>query len=226
MIRFKCEALLFDLDGVLVDSGYAVRRTWQDWASQNDLDPARVLETAHGRRTEETVRRFAPHLDVAAETRKLERAEIEDTDGIAEIAGAADLISALPPDGWAVVTSGTRALATSRLRHSGLPVPKVFVCAEDVKRGKPDPECYLKGADLLGVAPERCVVIEDAPAGIEAARSADMPVIALATTHAAAELAGANAVVSTLRDIQPGKSAPIEGRKAVIELLVEVGPTA
>jgi sugar-phosphatase len=219
MDRFECEAVLFDLDGVLADSARPVERVWGAWAERHGLDAARVVEVAHGRRTIDAVRLFTPHLDAEVEAKQLERAEIEDTSGLLEAEGAATLLAVLPFGSWGVVTSGTRALAMSRLSHTGLQVPRDLVGAEDVEKGKPDPECYLKGAELLGVSAERCVVLEDTPAGIQAARSAGM--VAVATTHNSSELSGADAVVRALSDVRlEGKSAAANDN-IYLELLVE-----
>src|SRR3712207_2036721 len=192
---FECEAILFDLDGVLVDSHAVVVRTWRDWAEGRGLDAERILEVAHGRRAAEVVRLFAPDLDAEAEARELERIEVEDLEGVLEIEGARELLTSLPADGWTVVTSGTRALASGRMRHVGLPLPERFVSADDVENGKPHPEAYLKGAEILGAPPEACVVIEDAPAGIRSAKAAGMRVVAVATTHRAEQLREADVVV-------------------------------
>jgi mannitol-1-/sugar-/sorbitol-6-phosphatase len=200
--RFDCETILFDLDGVLVDSISSVERATRIWAERHGLDTAQVIKSGHGRRTEEIVRDVAPHLDPDAEARELNRIEIEDVANVRRVEGASDLLAGLPTDSWAVVTSGTRALATARMRHTGLPMPRVLVSAEDVENGKPDPECYLKAAKLIGVAPQRCVVVEDALPGILAARAAHMSVIAVATTHSASELSDADAVAHTLFSIR------------------------
>jgi mannitol-1-/sugar-/sorbitol-6-phosphatase len=166
------------------------------------MDSARVVEVAHGRRAVETVRLFAPHLDAEAEAKKLEQAEIEDTADLRKVDSAAASLATLTSDSWAVVTSGTRSLATARLRHTGLPIPQVLIGAEDVEKGKPDPECYLTGAQLLRASAERCVVVEDTPAGIQAAWSAGMMTVAVATTHRASELSDADALVRTLDDVR------------------------
>ena len=221
MDRFECEAVLFDLDGVLVDSARPVERVWRAWAERHGLDAAQVVKVAHGRRTIETVQLFTPHLDAEAEAKELERAEIEDTTGLLEADGAGALLAILPAGSWAVVTSGTRVLATARLRNTGLQIPRVLVGAEDVEKGKPDPECYLKGAELLGVSAERCVVVEDTPAGIQAARSAGMVAVAVATTHRASELSKADAVVRALSDVRLGKTSVSESGEPCLELLVE-----
>jgi mannitol-1-/sugar-/sorbitol-6-phosphatase len=199
--RFGCEAVLFDLDGVLVDSTASIERTWRIWAERHGLDAAKIVEFAHGRRSEETLRSFASHLDADSEARELEMIELEDAANVLKVEGASDLLTAFPPESWAIVTSGTRAIATARMRHTGLPIPRVVVSAEDVENGKPDPECYMKAAERLGISPENCVVVEDAPPGIRAARSAGMAVVAVATTHPASELSDANAVAKALSNI-------------------------
>ncbi len=221
MNRFECEAVLFDLDGVLVDSTRPVERVWRAWAKRHRLNTPQVLDVAHGGRTIETVQLFTPYLDAEAEAKELERAEIEDTTGLLKADGAGALLAILPAGSWAVVTSGTRALATARLRNTGLQIPQVLVGAENVAKGKPDPECYLKGAELLGVSAERCVVVEDTPAGIQAAHSAGMVAVAVATTHRASELSKADAVVRALSDVRLGRTSVSESGKLWLELLVE-----
>ena len=137
-----CAALLFDLDGVLVDSTTCVEHTWRRWAAQHGLDAGAILRLAHGRRALETVQRAAPHLadtEVAAEVAALAALEARETAGVLEVPGAAALLRALPPERWAVVTSGVRAVAEHRLRHVGLPVPPIMVCADEVAHGKPHP---------------------------------------------------------------------------------------
>ena len=198
---FACRAVLFDLDGVLVDSTGRVEQTWKDWAGHHGLDPDRVLEVAHGRRTVETIRAIAPHLSAEDEAQKLEKAEAEDMTGVKEVSGAAGLVNSLPPGSWAIVTSGTRAVATARLLYTGLPVPETLITADEVDKGKPHPEGYLSAANLLGVTPEHCLVIEDAPAGIQAAREAGIRVIGVAGTYTASELSGSSTVVQNLEDV-------------------------
>ena len=195
-------AVLFDLDGVLVDSTPAVERVWRRWANEQGLDPDYVVQQAHGRRSIETVRRVAPHLDALSENQKVERREIEDLQGVRGIDGAAELIASIPPGHWTVVTSATRALAEARMRHVGFVLPKEAITAELVERGKPDPEPYLQGAAFLGFAPAECLVIEDTAAGIASARSAGMQVIGLTTTYPAHELREADVVVRSCADIR------------------------
>jgi mannitol-1-/sugar-/sorbitol-6-phosphatase len=196
-----CKAILFDLDGVLVNSAELVERTWRVWAARHELDFEKVIAVAHGRRTVETVRILAPHLVVDAEVAALESNEAVTSDGLYEIQGAREMLEMLPSDRWAIVTSGIRAIAEFRIRHTGLTMPSVMICAEDLSRGKPDPEGYLTAALRLGKPPKDCIVIEDAPAGIEAAQNAGMRVIAIAATYPADQLAGADLVVERLTDL-------------------------
>ena len=201
-MNFQCSAILFDLDGVLVDSTRSVARQWRLWAEENNIDPEKLLAIAHGRRTIEVVRILAPHLDAKAEETKLEKREADDIDGVAVMPGAADLLKSIPEGLWCVVTSGTRYLATSRLRFAQLPIPRVLVAADDVQKGKPDPEPYLKGAELLKVKPAECLVIEDAPNGIRSAHAGGMKAIALTSTYPAADLQEADVVLKNLKQIQ------------------------
>lgn len=173
-------AVLFDMDGTLVDSRTVVERIWREWATRHRLDLAAILAVSHGRRTIDTVRAFAtPTMDCEAEAIALEQAEIMDTEGIVVVAGAADLLNSLPADRWAVVTSASRDLALRRMAAAGLPVPRTMVAAEDVRMGKPDPEGYRHAAMLLGCAASDCLAFEDAPAGIEAAMRAGCTVVAI-----------------------------------------------
>lgn len=193
--------MLFDLDGVLVDSTPAVERVWRGWATEQGLDPDFVVQWSHGRRSIETIRRVAPALDAPTENQKVERREIEDLEGVRAIEGAAELLAAMPPGHWTVVTSATRELAEARMRYVSLPLPKDAITAELVARGKPHPEPYLKGAALLGFPPSECLVIEDTAAGIAAAKTAGMQVIGLTTTYPSHDLREADVIVRTCADI-------------------------
>jgi len=202
MATLNCAAILFDLDGVLVDSTGSVTRQWQMWAEEQNIDPQRVVEIAHGVRAIEIVRTLAPHLDAATEVARIEKREAADHEGVAVMPGAANLLKAIPEGRWCVVTSGTRYLATSRLKLANLPTPKVLIAADDVSKGKPDPEPYLMGAKLLGMNPAECLVIEDAPAGIRAAHAGGMKAIGITSTYPASELQEADAVVQKLAQIK------------------------
>jgi sugar-phosphatase len=211
MSTFPCDAVLFDLDGVLVDSRACVERQWTRWAAVHGLDSAVVLRVAHGRRAVEAIAWLAPDLDAAAEAATLAAAEMADTPSLAVVPGAAALVRGLPPGAWAIVTSAPRAVALARLSHVGHAMPAVVVAAEDVAQGKPHPQGYLTAAERLGVAPAACVVIEDAPAGIVAARAADMRVVAVATTYPVAALAAADVCVPTLGDVTIVAGGVVDG---------------
>jgi sugar-phosphatase len=215
MIQFECAAILFDLDGVLVDSTRSVERQWRIWAREMGIEGDKVTTVAHGVRAVEVIRTVAPHLDAEAEVRKLESREAEDLDGVSAMPGAIELVRAVPEGRWGVVTSGTRHLATKRLRLFGIPIPKVMVTADDVAKGKPDPAPYLRGAELLGVNPAECLVIEDAPAGIKSAHAGGMKVIGLTSTYPAAALSEADAVVKKLSQLQVARE---DVRKIVVSV--------
>jgi sugar-phosphatase len=204
MTTFLCSAILFDLDGVLANSTQAVGRAWCRWAEENGVEPEKVEAIMHGRRTVEIVRMVAPHLDAEAEADKIERRGVDDDgrDGVVVMPGAAELLQSLPLDRWAIVTSGTRLVATARLRLTGLPVPDVLVPADDVVQGKPHPEPYLKAALLLAVNPEECLVIEDAPAGIQSAHAGGMKAIGITSTFPASELKEADAVIHAMSQVR------------------------
>lgn len=166
-------AFLFDMDGTLLDSSAVVNRVWVEWAKRHGVDAATLLKAMHGVRAEDTVRRFAgPSLDIAAETEWIHQAELGDVEGLVPLEGIGEFIERLDADAWAVVTSATLALATVRMRAAKLPMPRVMVTADDVRKGKPDPEGYLLAAKRLGVNIADCLVFEDAPAGVKAAKAA------------------------------------------------------
>jgi len=198
----RCDALLFDLDGVLVDSAACVEETWRQWAESHGLDPIAVMAEAHGRRSIDTIRRIAPNLDAEQEAADLAAREATTTEGVYEVAGARHLLERLPPRRWAIVTSGVRAVASLRIAHTRLPVPAVLVCADEISRGKPDPEGYLTAALRLGVEPADCIVVEDAPAGLEAARAAGMRSIGIAGAYPPEALHAATVRVSTLEGLE------------------------
>jgi sugar-phosphatase len=202
MPTFHCAAVLFDLDGVLVDSTRSVDRQWRAWARERGIDEHKVMAIAHGVRSLEVIRAVAPHLDAEFEVRGLEKREADDRDGVVVMPGAVELVNSIPEGRWCVVTSGSRLLATARLKLAGIPIPRVMVTADDVANGKPHPEPYLKGAQLLGMNPANCLVIEDAPAGICSAHAAGMKVIALASTYGAGSLSDADAVIRRLAEIR------------------------
>jgi mannitol-1-/sugar-/sorbitol-6-phosphatase len=201
MRSLTCQAILFDLDGTLVDSTQQVEDIWRRWAERNGIEPSRILSMSHGRRTEDTLREVAPHLDIEAEARFLNAEELRFHEGIKAIQGSGALLETLPSDRWAVVTSATHAAAIQRLRCAGLLEPTVLVAAEDVLEGKPDPAGYLRACELLGFSPDQCLVVEDAPAGILAARAAGMRVLGVTTTFPASELL-ADECIRDFRDVR------------------------
>jgi len=199
---FSAKAILFDMDGVLMDSTPSVERVWRTWAAKHQLDPEHVAGQAHGRRSIETIRAVAPEMDAEKENAVVERMEIDDKEGVRALPGAAELLAHLPPERLAIVTSATRPLAVARLGYAGIPVPPHMITADDVVHGKPAPEPFLKGAALLGFHPADCLVFEDSPAGIASARSAGMKVIALQTTYPVEQLQAANAIIGNLADVK------------------------
>lgn len=219
-MEFICTAILFDLDGVLVDSAKVVTRHWERWASRHDVSSQHVMEIAHGRTSAEIIRLLAPHLDAEQEGRLLEAEEGDDTDGLKVFDSARELLLALPPNAWAVVTSGMQRTAATRLRYGGFPTPPVLVTADDVRRGKPEPEPYLLAAQRLGIQPAQCVVIEDAPVGIAAARAAGMRAIAVLTTHRPDALSQADVIVREIADVM----VKTEGRQ--LRVILEPIPAA
>jgi sugar-phosphatase len=204
MNEILCRGILFDLDGVLVDSTPAVERVWHWWAVQHGYVPKDVVRLAHGRPSMTTIRELLPHGDHERENNEVLRREIADTDGVVPLPGVLELLRALPQSAWTIVTSCARPLAHVRVAAAGLPEPKVLVTASDVLRGKPDPEPYRKGAEFLGLASADCVVVEDAPAGVRAGKAAGSRVLALRTTATDSELlaAGADWIVKDLSAVK------------------------
>ena len=218
MTRISCAGLLFDMDGVLVDSTPAVARVWTRWAARHRFDAAEVVYRAHGRPSITTVREYLPNGDHLAENKEIERDEITDLDGVVPLPGALELLSALPRGRWTIVTSCSRRLAEVRLKTSGLPRPEVFVTSSDIQHGKPAPEPYLKGAEVLGFAPQDCVVVEDAPAGVRSGKAAGAKVIALRTTMTERELwdTGADWVVRDCAAIGLASPETSEGKLSLV----------
>ncbi len=210
MSEVCCAALLFDLDGVLINSTPAVARVWRQWAIEHGFNPDEVVARAHGRPSLTTVREYLPHADHEDENREVERREIADLDGVVPLPGAAELLASLPGDRWTIVTSCTRPLAEVRIKAAGLPLPRKLITSNDIKHGKPDPEPYLKGASVLGLPAADCIVLEDVPAGVRAGKSAGAKVIAFTTTVKASALreAGADWILKNCADIRLQNHAP------------------
>ncbi|MER5640277.1 HAD-IA family hydrolase [Kitasatospora sp. NPDC002227] len=190
MTSHTFSAVLFDVDGVLLDSAPAYRAVWDTWSLSRGLDPDVVWPLTYGRRPKDTVRDVAPELDPAVEYAELLRLLGEDRTGFPAFPGAAGLLGSL--DRWAIVTSGRRDAVHERFALAGLPLPEVQVCEHDVALGKPAPDGYLLAAARLGVDPAACLVVEDAPAGVLAGKAAGCTVLALTTGLPAEALPGAD----------------------------------
>lgn len=197
-----CDAIIFDLDGVLVDSNAIAERHIRIWADLHKIPFQQIEDLRHGRTTAETIRIAAPHLDAEYEARRIESLEAQDANGLVAFAGATRLLAAINPSRWAIATSSKRDTAMTRLMCVGLPTPRVLVTADDVSNGKPAPDAYLLAAERLGVSAANCVVVEDGLAGIEAGRAAGAYVIGVAATLPAVTLASAHVVLSCLDDLR------------------------
>lgn len=227
MTRILCSALLFDMDGVLVDSTPAVARVWSAWAVKHGFDPKQVVQHAHGRPSlvsiQELLPRASPEAHLAEDLR-MQQAEIADIADVVALPGAAQLLGQLPADSFAVVTSAVRELAEVRLRAAGLlHFVRHMVTASDIQHGKPDPEPYLKGAAALGIPPARCIVVEDAPSGVRSGKAAGCRVLAVRTTSHDPELLaeGADWIVNDCASIHLG--APASRCELALELADDSG---
>lgn len=207
-MRFEVAALLFDIDGTLVDSTPAVERTWRTMAARHGLDAEAILAVSHGRRSEDTVADFWPVERREAAVAEILALELADLDSVVALPGARRLLAGLPRERWAAVTSGSRALMTARLAAGGLPVPDVLVTAGEVAAGKPDPAGYLLAAERPGFPASACLVVEDAPPGLQAGRNAGARVLAVATSHPVEALGDAEAIIADLTQcrIEPAAS--------------------
>ncbi len=195
---FTCRALLFDLDGTLIDSGARIRRLWQWWAARRGVDYQSLLGVILGRTAVETIQIVAPHLVAEEEIEALETEEVSDMHDVRIYPGTLELLKRLDGARWAIVTSGSGRVANARIGHVGLPHPAVLITADEIEHGKPAPDAYLLAAKRLGVEPQDCIVIEDAPIGVAAGKAAGMRVVAVASTHAREELLDADATLSSL----------------------------
>jgi sugar-phosphatase len=213
-VDIDCQAILFDMDGTLVDSTPIVERQWKRFADRHGLDYAEIMRVSHGRRNQETIREIAPHLATAEIFAAFDAEEIEDRGDAAAIRGCGALLSQLREHEWAVVTSASAALARMRLRSVRLPAPPVLIGADDVEHGKPDPEGYLAAAHRLGVDRRDCVVFEDTPPGLEAARAAGMRGIGIATTYTPEQLGAPECI----RDFERARLERLPGRRLRLTL--------
>ncbi len=195
------------MDGILVSSLGSVERSWTKWGGMRGVDGAKAIQAAHGKRAVETIRLLRPDLDERKELALIEQIEIDDTEGLEVLPGVPELLASLPEGSWTVCTSATRRLARVRMEHVGLTLPSEFISADMVEHGKPHPEPYLRGAALLGFAPERCLVIEDAPAGCRAGKAAGCTVLATLFSHPADQLASADYRVRSLEELSADGAA-------------------
>lgn len=204
-VEIEVAGLLFDMDGVLVSSIGSVLRSWRRWAKHYGLPNPEKFEIPHGMRAIDIIAQLRPDIDKAEGLKLIEDLEIADTADLEVLEGVRTLLKSLPEHRWAIVTSATHRLLLGRLKAAGLPVPDRIISGDQVKRGKPDPEPYRRGAELLGVQPQDCLVVEDAPSGVRAGVAAGCKVLGVLGTHNAAELreAGANWIVSSLTKVRP-----------------------
>ena len=201
-----CKGLLFDSDGVLISSIASVNRCWRRWAAHYGVAVGPDYEISHGVRAVDIMKQLRPDFtpaQAAEGLRLIEDMEIEDVADLKVLPGVRELLGSLPPERWTIVTSATRRLLAGRLKAAELPLPEKLIAGDDVVNGKPNPEPYMKGAELLGLAPSECVVVEDAPSGVGAGRAAGSRVLGVLGTHKAEELyaAGADWVVSSLTGV-------------------------
>ena len=218
--HFSCDAILFDLDGVLLDSSRVIRRAWLRWGERHGLEPNFVTQLIHGRRPIDSIRSLLPDcLEPEVEAAWLTAGEAGELDGLIVLPGGPELIARLPETHWTVATSGPRQIASERLSFANIAPPATMVAAEDVAQGKPHPEPYLMAAERLGVPPERCLVFEDAAAGVTAAKAAGAQVIAVQTSQSVAELhaAGADACVVNVAAARL-RGQPLAGWRITLEL--------
>jgi mannitol-1-/sugar-/sorbitol-6-phosphatase len=222
LVLIPCQAVLFDMDGILISSIGSVVRTWTKWALMRGVDPERTLEVAHGRRAIESFAMLRPDLDGEAELKIVEDIEIADNEDLRVLPGVLEMLQALPPERWTVVTSATERLARARLEAGGVPAPERLVTADHVTRGKPHPEPFLAGAALLGFAPQQCVVFEDSASGTQAGREAGCTVIATTFSHPAEQLNAAHYLVEDLSGVKV--QIEVDGLLLRLTPLGEVSP--
>jgi mannitol-1-/sugar-/sorbitol-6-phosphatase len=200
-LNISVRAVLFDMDGVLISSIEADERSWLRWARLHGMEDTFSIHSTHGRRTVDTIHAIRPDLDLTTEAKRMEDFDAEDTEGLKVYPGVRELLSGLPPNQWSIVTSASDRIMRRRLGALNVPVPPRVVTSESVRLGKPNPDPYLLGASQLGFAPADCLVLEDAPSGIRAAKTAGCFVIAVASSHAPEELQEADWIVSSLEEL-------------------------
>jgi mannitol-1-/sugar-/sorbitol-6-phosphatase len=196
------KGILFDMDGVLVSSIGSVVRCWRQWAEHYEVPNAEIYDVPHGMRAIEIVKSLRPDIDAEEGLRYIEDLEMDDVADLVVLPGVKALLESLPVERWAIVTSATRRLLLGRLKAAGLPIPERIISADMVERGKPDPEPYRRGAELLGLRPEDCLVVEDAPSGVGAGLAAGSRVLGVVGTHTAEDLDGAEWIVGSLEGVK------------------------
>ena len=216
----QAEGLLFDMDGVLISSIGSVVRCWRQWCRLYNIPNADTFEVPHGKRAIEIVHSIRPDIDAEEGLRVIEDIELADVADLRVLPGVVDLLRSLPAHRWSIVTSATRRLLIGRLEAAGLPMPDRIIAAEDVEHGKPAPDPYLMGAELLGFAPEDCLVFEDAPAGVAAGVAAGCRVLGVLGTHTPQELTGTTWITPTLESVRVEPEG--ERLRVTFDALVEV----
>jgi sugar-phosphatase len=186
------------MDGVLINSTGADERAWMKWAGFHGMQDSFPIHSVHGQRAVDTIRAVRPDLDVTVEKKRVEMFDAESSEGIVILPGVRNLLAGIPQQRWSIVTSASESLMRRRLESVGIAVPLLVVSADQVSRGKPDPEPYRLGAAQLGLDPTDCLVLEDAPNGVLAGKRAGCQVLAVTSSHNAAELIGANWIVDSL----------------------------
>jgi sugar-phosphatase len=200
-MKIRIQGILFDMDGVLVSSLGSVERSWKIWGEMRGIDGAEAIKTAHGQRAIDTIRQLRPDLNDAEELKLIEDLEVADNADLKILGGVERLLELLPQKYWTIVTSATERLARARLAFAGIRVPERIITADMVAHGKPHPEPYLRGAELLGFRPEQCLVIEDSASGAKAGHAAGCKVLATLFSHSIEDLSGADWIVNSLEDV-------------------------
>jgi mannitol-1-/sugar-/sorbitol-6-phosphatase len=200
--KLHCKAILFDMDGTLLDSSAVIERAWRWWTAKHSIPLEPVMAVQQGRPNKEVLRQFGPQLDIDQESNQFLKFEENDVEGIVPMPGALDAVKVAQQGPWAIVTSADRSLAEVRLKATNIPVPDVFITADAIHHGKPNPECYLLAAQALGVYPVDCVVFEDAVAGVAAGKAAGMRVVGVLTSLTKKELSAADLWIHDFRDVK------------------------
>ena len=200
-MKIRTRGLLFDMDGILISSITSVERSWALWAKSRNMDVTDVIASSHGQRALDIIRKLVPPEEVDAEFKRIEEIECEDVEGLKVLDGVKEILDTVPQKFWTIVTSATERLARVRLCAGGIPVPENFITSERVRKGKPDPEPYMRGAQLLGLDPMDCIVVEDSASGARAGKAAGCRVLATLFSHRHDELEAADYIVHSLANV-------------------------